>query len=150
MTDATPPLPSDIAPPVQPDVGDLIAKAVTLRDLIKEKNEQHTEAMKPFTEAFDQLENYLLGVLGTAGVSNMKMKGKGTISALDKYSSPVDDPAAFQDFVITEQRWELVNMAANTPAVQDYLKNNNALPPGVRLTTYRKLGLRRPSKTDSE
>lgn len=134
----------------QPDVGDLIRKAVALRDLIAAKNDEHTKVMAPYGEAFAQLENYLLTVLNDAGLSNMKMKGAGTISVLDKFSSPVDDAAAFQNYVIGNQKWELVNMAANTKAVQDFVKDTNTLPPGVRLTAFRKLGLRRPSKTETE
>lgn len=146
---------SQQAPPIPPptpevDVGELIGKAVALRDLIAQKDDEHKLAMQPYTEAFNQLENYLLGVLQDAKLDNMKKKGAGTISILDKFSSPIDDPAAFQDYVITNQQWSLANISANTTAVRDFLKTNNTLPPGVRLTTFRKLGLRRPSKTDAE
>lgn len=137
-------------PDPQPDVGDLIRKAVALRDLIDAKKEEHTKELVPYNEAFEQLENYLLGVLSDSGLSNMKKKGAGTISILDKVSTPVDDAEAFRAYVIANQRWDLADWKANSRAVQDHLKEANALPPGVRLTTFRKLGLRRPSKTDIE
>jgi hypothetical protein len=141
MTDVT----NTAAPPV--DVEKLIGKYVKLRDIIKQKNDEHSAAMKPYGDAMAGVENILLSVLDANSLTNMKTAA-GTASILDKWSAVVDDPVTFRTFCIEQNQLDLADVRANVTAVKDYNEANGALPPGVRLTSFRKVGVRRAGKTE--
>lgn len=133
------------APPV--DVEKLIGKYVKLRDIIKEKNDAHSAAMKPYSDAMAGVENILMSVLDANSLTNMKTAA-GTASILDKWSAVVDDPLAFRTFCIEQDQLDLADVRANVSAVKDYNEAHGALPPGVRLSSFRKVGVRRAGKTE--
>jgi len=133
------------APPV--DVEKLISKYVKLRDIVKAKNDAHSAAMKPYSEAMAGVENILMSVLDANSLSNMKTAA-GTASILDKWSAVVDDPLAFRTFCIEHDQLDLADVRANVTAVRDFNEANGALPPGVRLSSFRKVGVRRAGSTE--
>jgi len=143
MTD----VPATAAPPVDVDVEKLIGKYVLLRDKVKALNDAHAAAMKPYSDAMVGVENVLMSVLDANRLTNMKT-GAGTASILDKWNAVVDDPLAFRTFCIEQNQLDLADVRANVTAVKEYNEANGALPPGVRLTSFRKVGVRRAGKTE--
>lgn len=133
------------APPV--DVEKLIGKYVVLRDKVKALNDAHSLAMKPYNDAMVGVENVLMSVLDANKLANMKTKA-GTASILDKWNAVVDDPVAFRTFCIAQNQLDLADVKANVTAVKEYNDANGQLPPGVRLTSFRKVGVRRAGKTE--
>lgn len=137
-----------VAPQSQPDIGQYIAKAVQLRDLIKEKDDEHKKAMQPYREAFDAIKVYLLGELQRLGTDKIANKTSGTISKLEKTSASVVDREALLEYVIANGEWGMLDFSANKDSVRTFIKNNGgALPPGVKWTSFFDLGLRRPTST---
>lgn len=141
MTDVVAPA----APPV--DVEKLISKFVILRDKKKALDDAHSLAMKPYSDAMAGVENVLLSILDANSLTNMKT-GAGTASILDKWSAVVDDPTVFRDFCVANNLLDLADVKANVNAVKDYNEANGQLPPGVRLSSFRKVGIRRAGKTE--
>lgn len=147
MTDTTEaPAPQAVAlPPV--DVEKMISRYVVLRDKVKALNDAHALAMKPYGDAMKGVENVLMSVLDANALRNMKTKA-GTASILDKWSAVVDDPILFRTFCIEKGQLDLADVKANANAVKDYNEANGVLPPGVRLTSFRSIGVRRAGKTE--
>jgi hypothetical protein len=128
------------------DAASYCGKYVALRDKIAEIKDAHKAQLAPYNEALETLGNLLLKHLQDNNTDSMATKG-GTFYESDKTSAPLSDPALFREHVVASQDWDLADWKANPTAVQEYLKTHQELPPGVNITTYKTIGVRRPSKS---
>jgi len=135
--------------PPQIDLEKYIGKFVELRDRLKAENDALSEKQKPLREAMEKIEGVVMAVLHSTGASNIKT-GAGTASILDKWTAVVDDPSVFREFCVTNNQLDLANIAANEKNCREYLTAKGALPPGVRLTNFKKLGVRRATTKSAE
>lgn len=124
------------------DINKRTDQYVKLRDHIKELDDAHKAKMKPYRETLDELNLVLLGYLNEIGVSNAKTES-GTVYKTEKKSVTIADMTVFWDFVKSSEEWDMIDKKANVTAVGDYLKENNALPPGLNMTTTNVVGVRR-------
>jgi hypothetical protein len=124
------------------DAAHYTSKLVELKDKIKALDDAHDEVLKPYKEAQDKLERLLLGHLCEINAQNIST-AYGTVSQLHFKSASIEDGTAFMDYVIENQAWDLLDRKANKKAVEDFIKSNNSLPPGVKFSDALKLGLRR-------
>lgn len=124
------------------DADHYIGKLVVLRDKIDALDEEHKERMRPYKEARDKLERLILGHLLKTNAQNVSTK-TGTASVLHRKSASLEDPAAFMDYVIRNEAWDLIDRKANAKAVEDFIILNNSAPPGVKYSDAIVLGLRR-------
>ena len=115
---------------------------VKLRDAIKEKDDAHKEAMRPYREALDKLNNVLLNHLNTVGADSVKSSA-GTVYKTTKRSASLEDGDAFMRHVITKEAWELLDRKANVSAVEAYYEENGVLPPGVKMSSTQVVGVHR-------
>jgi hypothetical protein len=115
---------------------------VKLRDLIKEKDDAHKAAMKPYRETLEKLNNLMLAELNNVGGDSIKT-GAGTVYRTDKKSVSLEDGDAFMKHVIDHDAWELLDRKANVTAVEDYANTNGVLPPGVKFSVMQVVGVRR-------
>ena len=92
-----------------------------------------------------KLDAILMTHLQQQNVKGMKTDG-GTLSLLDKTSFSVEDGSAFRDYVIGCQLWDLVDFTPDKSAVEAWLEKYKQLPPGVKMSTFQSLGVRRPSE----
>lgn len=121
------------------------AQYLTLRDKIKELDDEHDKRVKPFKEMMALLEGYFEGVLTQTGVKTLVAK-TGTIHWNTRHSCPLEDPKAFMDFVITNQLFDLLDRRANVTAVREYAKEHGVIPPGANPKTIRTIGARKPGE----
>lgn len=135
MTDTTPSTPSE-------RVDHDVKNYVRMRDKIKEIKERHEQELKPYVDVQNELTVKLQGVLDAAGAQSIKTSG-GTVYASTRYSASLADPKAFMDFVITQNKFDLLDRKANATAVRDYIEQNKVSPPGVNLSALRTIGVRR-------
>lgn len=138
------PAPPGGLPPI--DIEKRVSQYVKLRDLIKKKDDEHKAAMAPYAEAKKAIEDELLGYLNSTNSKSAKTDA-GTVSALDKASATIEDTDAFRSFVVTHEEWDLADLRANTPAVEKFLEDEQKLPPGVKITRFRTVSVRRASGT---
>lgn len=124
------------------DADKYIGKLVALRDKIKELDDAHDERLKPYKEMKDKLERLILGHLIQSNAQNISTT-KGTASVLHRKTASLEDPAAFMDYVIKNEAWDLIDRKANAKAVEDFIHANNSPPPGVKFSDALALGLRR-------
>ena len=55
----------------------------------------------------------------------------------------MEDVQAFQNYVVANELFEMLDWKANVKAVEDFLKEFGELPPGVKFTTTNLVGVRR-------
>lgn len=129
-------------PPKTFDADLYIGKLVALRDKMDALDEEHKERMRPYKEARDELERFILGHLLETKAQNISTT-KGTASVLHRKSASLEDPQAFMDYVIENQAWDLLDRKANTKAVEDFISEHGVQPPGAKFSDSLTLGLRR-------
>ena len=125
------------------DTSMLIDKYLKLRNKIKEMNDAHDATLKPYKEGMELIENALLAHLQATNSDSVKVKGIGTASSTDKYSAVLEDPEAFRTWIVSQNEFDMADIKANVTNVREYQKQNaGALPPGVRLSSIRKISVR--------
>lgn len=124
------------------DFNTRVSQYVKLRDLIKERNDAHKTSMKPMNETLEQLNSVLLAHLNQVG-ANSAATDNGTVYRTEKKSASLADGKAFMDYVIAANAWDLLDRKANVTAVEEFIKGNNAPPPGVNFSSTYIVGVRR-------
>lgn len=124
------------------DIEKRVGQYVSLRDKIKELDDAHKAAMKPYRDMLDNLNGMLLSHLNDIKADSVK-SGAGTVYRTVKKSASLDDPEAFMRFVIAQGQWDLLDRKANSVAVEDFIKTNNTQPPGVKFTQRMEVNVRR-------
>jgi hypothetical protein len=124
------------------DFNTRVSQYVALRDLIKAQDDAHKKAMKPAKETLEQLNAVLLAHLNQVG-ANSAATDNGTVYRTEKKSASLADGKAFMDYVIAAGAWDLLDRKANVTAVEEFIKGNNAPPPGVNFSSTYIVGVRR-------
>lgn len=119
-----------------------VEQYVKLRDMIKEMDDAHKAAVKPYKEALDGLNNIMMTMLQGLGVDSAKT-GAGTVYQKTRTTASIADGEAFMAFVIEHQAFDLLDRKANATAVQAFAEENNSLPPGINLNRMVDVGVRR-------
>jgi hypothetical protein len=124
------------------DLNRLVGKRIALRDKIKALNDAHKAAMKPYNEAADKFDALLLARIDELGVKTLATEA-GTIFPLERWSASAEDMQKFRQYLIDMEEWDLADIKPNVTATREYLEKNKMLPPGVKTSVFRDLGLRR-------
>ena len=115
---------------------------VQIRDMIRDMEKKHEEAIKPYKDALEQLASVLLNHLNTTGLESART-ASGTVYRSERVSATIQDVSAFWGYVEGAKAWELIDKRANKTAVTDYVKNNGTAPPGVNYAVSHIVGVRR-------
>jgi len=115
---------------------------VKLRDVIRKLDEEHKERMKPYRETLEKLNSVLLLHLNEINGESVRTDA-GTVYRTAKKSASLADPAAFMEYVIRENAWDLLDRKANVTAIADFIEENSVTPPGVNFSTTFTVGVRR-------
>lgn len=130
-------------PPV--DVEKRVGQFVKLRDKKAEIEDRHKEELKPINAALEALKAELARGLDALNVGSAKT-ACGTVSFSSKASAALADKSAFWTYVVTTGQFDLIDYKANVTAVKEHIENNQGqAPPGVNFTTFRDIGVRRPT-----
>ena len=129
-----------------PNVAKAIGQYVALRDRKRAIEAQHKEQLKPFTQVMDELEGKLLEYMQQIG-SNSIATDLGTAYQITKQSATIKDGAAFREWIIGHQRFDLIDWRANAKHVFEYIVEHKVQPPGLNCNTMVSVGFRRPNET---
>lgn len=124
------------------DVNDVIAAYIKLRDERDSIKERHKGELRPVLDKMEKLENWLHRKLNNDGLKNFKGKA-GTAFLKNRTSVTVKDREVFFDFVREQERWDLIDTRASSTAVQDFMEEHEAPPPGVDVRTEEVCQVRR-------
>ena len=124
------------------NIDELVRQYVLLRDRIKEAEDAHKAKLKDAKEHLEKLNSTLLDRLNQLGGESVKTSS-GTVYRTTKRSASITDGETFRQFVINNEAFDLVDWKANANAVDDFIKEEKAPPPGVNFTTAFQVGVRR-------
>ena len=130
----------ELIPPESFDA--LVEQYVKIRDRLKEAEDIHAAKTKLARDYLVQLNAKLLEKLNGAGGEAITTK-HGTAYRTTRRNATIADPGTFRAFVIEHEMFDIVDWKANANAVDDYVKSEGALPPGVNLSTAFTVGVRR-------
>ena len=138
-------------------VEQVVEKYVTLREIKRDLERDHEDALKPINEQLEKLETWLLGRMNEDGVDSYKTK-QGTAYKTVKTSCQMADGAMYREFVfrpiyddienrlgeqtaslvlshiMTLARWNLVDFRALKKGVEEYIEDHKQVPPGLNVT----------------
>lgn len=124
------------------NIDQLVSQYIRLRDKIKEVEDAHKEKLKDAKEHLEALNNTLLTRLNQLGGESVKTE-HGTVYRTTRRSATISDGDTFRQFVITNEAFDLVDWRANANAVDDFIQEQSAPPPGVNFSTTYTVGVRR-------
>lgn len=131
-------------------VPQLIAAYISVRDKKAALKKAQEEQMKPLNDLLNQLDAALLDHCIKSGTDSVKVNGIGTAFIATKKSASIQDPDSFKQFVIDNEAWDMVSWSAKVEACEAHAKEHGALPPGVNLSAYNAMNVRRASKKAGE
>lgn len=133
---------SDLTPPEAMD--ELIAQYVKVRDKLADADKAHDEKTKVARDYLKLLNAKLLEKLNEVGGESVKTEA-GTAYRTTRKSATIADGSVFRAFVVENALFDIVDWKANANAVDDYVKSEGALPPGVNYSVAYTVGVRRPT-----
>jgi hypothetical protein len=113
---------------------DLVGAYLTLRNEKKRREAELEKELEATKAMMGMIESTLLDRLSRNGASSERTPA-GTVVRSQKVSTTIADPAAFRDFVTTNALYDLVDWRANGPAVADYIKEAEIVPPGLNISS---------------
>ncbi len=122
----------------------LIDKYLSLRDEVAQIEARAKEAAAPIKETMDKIERYFKALAAEEGVDSWKTES-GTAYLQKNDSVKLADPAAFMEFVVANEAWDLIEKRAAKVAVRGFLESNGVLPPGAEISTRVEVVVRQPS-----
>ena len=127
-------------------VGQLIAAFLSLRDKKKAMAERHRAEMAPLNELLERVDSALLAHCIANGIDSVRDKAIGSATKATKTNASIERPDEFRQFVIATEAWDMVNWSANVEAVTSYADAHKVLPPGVKLSSYQHMNVRKATK----
>jgi hypothetical protein len=124
------------------NVDQLVDQYVRLRDKLKEADDAHKKKTEQARAYLLTLNGKLLEQLAAVGGESVKTP-HGTAYQSTKRSASIADGDAFREYVINNGEFDLVDWRANANAVDDFIKEHGAVPPGVNFSTMITVGVRR-------
>ena len=112
------------------DFKSLLEEYSTVAAFIDEK-ESEVAAIK---KVRDKIKVALMAKMNELGIANAKSTAGHGVTIVTNSGVRVVDAEAFFDFVFETGDSDFLTKRASTEAVEDYLKVNNKLPPGVEMT----------------
>jgi len=115
---------------------------IKLRDMKKQKDDEHKESLKKLVAAMDKIEAGILEFLQTSGANSIASDA-GTAYKSTQLSATVEDKELFMAFVKETDQYEALDVKANKTFVKDYMEENQEVPPGVKVSQMATIGVQR-------
>jgi len=124
-------------------VAEKVRQYLRLRDYKKQAEEEFKKSMARVVEGMKMLEGELLAAIDASGMDHIGGRGTGTVYRRMELSCTVEDREAFLGDCIANDEWDALDVKANKTYVRARLDKGESLPPGVKVSTYLTVGVRR-------
>jgi hypothetical protein len=123
----------------------VLAKYVALRR-DKEQIEADTKAkLKPINDSMLLIEKYLKQIMDDRGITQIKSDKFGTAFLTTTDYANVENWDSLLEFVISNERYEMLQKSVTKTAVREYIQEHKAVPPGVSYGTKIDVSIRKPT-----
>ena len=112
---------------------ELISAYIQLRDRRAQRKAAFEADDNPDKGFMDKIEAKLLARLNDAGLTSFSCRGVGTAYTKMKTSITAADKQVYLDFIKKQELWHLLEIRPMKTAVEEYLEQNQELPPGVNM-----------------
>ena len=126
-------------------VSEWVKEYVMIRDMIKAKKDAFEKSLEKASARHNELTDLLQGFLEAAGADNIRTP-YGTAHGVTKHSASLADPETFMNFVKAGNHFDMVDARANVTACREWTTEHGVPPPGVNLSSFKTIGVRRPDK----
>jgi len=117
-----------------PQVDDVIAGYLRLREQKDALSKKHKEELAPVVENMMKIEGWLQRQLLDQGLQNFK--GKSGVAFLQSNTSvTVEDRNAMLNWVRENEAWDFLESRVSKSVVQDYMESTQEVPPGISVKT---------------
>lgn len=121
----------------------LVERYVKLRDLKAKIKAEYDEKVGKLDEAMEKIESDLMSFLNQTGLETANSKF-GTFFKRTTTSAKVADRDVFLHFVVEHDALNFLESRVNKTAVEEYIAENGALPPGVDVVRKVEISVNRP------
>lgn len=113
-----------------------------LRDKKAELKKSYEEQVKPVDDAMAVVEQALLAFLRDNRMDSVKSKaGTAYQSTLTNYT--IDDASVFRDWAEKNNRNDFYANRLSKDVVEEYISEHRSLPPGVKVSSFTKVNVRK-------
>ncbi len=120
----------------------MVAAYIKLRDFKKSAEDAFKKSLARTNDAMDKLEALMLEHLNTTGANNLSCDA-GTVYKNTQMSATVENRDAFREWVLQGNLWDAVDLKANKTFVREYMEEQQAEIPGLKVTQIHTVGIRR-------
>ena len=141
-------------------IEEVIESYVAIREVKREMEREHENALKPIEEKLEKIETWLLGQMQSTGVDSFKTKS-GTAYKAVKTSCQMADASIYKSFIfkpavdaierilgnaglpdmsdalretiLQTALWSLVDFRALKKGVEEYIEDHKQVPPGLNV-----------------
>jgi hypothetical protein len=121
---------------------EMVTMYIKLRDTKKLKDDEHKKSLARIIEGMTKLEGLLLAHLQAAGTDSAACAA-GTVYKRIETSVSVEDPVAFDAWVMDQTDNSVLDIKPNKTAIKGMLERNEPIPPGVKITQIALVGVQR-------
>ncbi len=125
--------------------GPLMDAYVKLRDAKSKLQARHKAELAPINQMLERIEKDLLAFLDEQGTTSTSTPTR-TAFIDPKVTYKIEDWPALQEFINSlpeDQRFSYLDRRPSKSAIEAFLEDNGALPPGITASTFRKVAIRR-------
>lgn len=125
----------------------LVEAFIANRDKLDALKKEYDAAKAPLEQLQERIELALQKIMEESNLDNLKVAA-GTASPHTKTAVAVANWEEVLGFIREHQLWHLLNKAVNKTAVEEYMKENQDIPPpGVNYQVFRGIQIRRARTT---
>lgn len=126
-----------------PTASDLIKKYIELRDATERITDRYNKEVQPYKEGLELIENLLTEEINRLDGQAIKTQ-HGTAYRSTVTSFRVIDRETWLNWVINENKRDMLTTNVAKDAVKDYIEATSTTPPGLSTTSIFKTNVRRP------
>lgn len=123
-------------------VAEKVAQFIRLRDYKKAADDEFKKSMERVNKAMEVLSNELHQYLLDSGAEHVGCD-TGTVYLRTEVSCTVENREAFLDYCVENNEWDALDVKANKTYARELMNRGETLPPGVKVSTYQTVGVRR-------
>lgn len=123
-------------------VAEKVKQYIRLRDYKKAADEEFKKSMERVNQAMKVLETQLHEELLKSGADHIGCE-TGTVYLREELSCTVENRDSFLDYCVLHEEWDALDVKANKTFVREKMDKGETLPPGVKVSTFQTVGVRR-------
>lgn len=120
----------------------VVERYIALRDARDALKKEHAEALRPYTEAMELIEQRLGSYMSQHGLESLPTPA-GTAYTSVLSTASVKDRNAFMQHCSANNAWHLADMRASSVEVMAWAEAEGDLPPGIEVSRRLRVNVRR-------